>query len=106
MKPQIIINEIDRISKIKDPQECQEEIIELNRLIQTPRIKHVKRGNYYYFYSVLEYRYDKDVKHSRESKREKIGRLTISNYEQQKIIINRLVQEKNKEELIKFLEDY
>lgn len=106
MKPETIINEIERISKIKDPEECQEEIIKLYELIKAPRIKKVKRGNYYYIYAVLEYRYDKGIRHSRENKREKLGRISLQEYETNTNEVEKFIESRNQEKLKKYLEQY
>lgn len=106
MKVEIIIHEIERISKIKDPETCQEEVIKLNRLMKTPLIRKVKQGNYYYFYKILEYQYEKVFRQSRESKREKLGRISLQDYLQNKIQVEKLIQSRDQDQLKKYLETY
>lgn len=106
MKLETIIKEIDRISNIEDPKTCQIEIKELNRMIKIPRITKRKRGSYYYMYSVLEYRYDREIGHSRENKLKKLGRISIQNYESNKKKIEELIKSRDQEGLKKYLESY
>lgn len=106
MKLEKIIGEIDRISAIKDSKTCQVEIKKLNRMIKTPRITKRKRGNYYYVYVVLEYRYDKEVRHGRENKLKKLGKISDQAYNVNKKIIENLIESRDQEGLKKYLELY
>lgn len=91
-------------------EECKKGLIELDRELDNyfeklPIQKFTSGGNYYYFRTV-EYDYTTYPGKKRNIPREKLGRILKSDYEKHEKKINRLVQEKNKEELKKFLEPY
>lgn len=74
MRIKKIINEIDRIAKIEDAKETQDEVRDLDKQIKAPKIKFMIRGNYSYCYTYkIEYR--SDVGRSREKLLESIGRI-------------------------------
>lgn len=94
-------DEISRIAAIKDPEVCQEEIKKLDGRLSAPKLKKVKRGNYYYFYEI-EYYYDKTAQHSRERVIKNLGRIEVSDYKKNKAKIPRM----KKLELREYLEQY
>lgn len=94
-------DEISKIAAIEDPEVCQDEVRELNNKLSAPKIKSVKRGNYYYLY-VIEYYYDTEAQHSRERIVENLGRIEIDKYKKNKTEISRM----NLSELKKLLEQY
>jgi predicted metal-dependent hydrolase len=94
-------DEISRIAAIENPEVCQDEIRKLDRELGAPKIKPVKRGNFYYIYEI-EYYYDTETQHSRERIIENLGRIDIEDYENNKDKISRM----KKSELKSFLEQY
>ena len=96
-----IKNRILRISKIKDPLKCQQEVIVFAEELRRPRIETRTRGNYTYFYE-MEIFYDPVVKAGREKVKENIGRIKKEEYQENPNKFKSM----SKSELKKYLEQY
>ena len=96
-----IKNRILRISKIKDPLKCQQEVIVFAEELRRPRIETRTRGNYTYFYE-MEIFYDPVVKAGREKVKENIGRIKKEVYQENPDKFKTM----SKSELKKILEQY
>lgn len=92
------------------PEECKKRAIELDQELddyfeKLPIQKFSSTGNYFYF-RTIEYDYKSIPGKKRNIPKERLGRILKSEYKKNKIIIDQLIQEKNKEELKKYLEPY
>jgi hypothetical protein len=104
MKFEDIKKEISQIAKLDCPEALQR-MKHLDERINSPKIQKRLRGNYQYFYEVqIEYR--PEVRHSREKVIENLGRIEKQAYLENKKTLDMLQKEGNKEELIKYLEQY
>ena len=105
-----IKEEISQIANLNIPEECQNcEILKaiqnLDKKLNAPKIQWRESGNYIYFYET-EWYYDKEVKEGRREILDKLGRVSIKNYEINREKIKALAKEGNKKELKKYLEQY
>ena len=96
-----IKNRILRISKIKDPVKCQQELITFAKEIKQPRIEPRPSGNYVYFYEMKLF-YNPEVKEKREKRLENIGRIKKEEYQENPDKFKKM----SKSELKKYLEQY
>jgi len=83
-----IKEEINRISKIKDPVQCQEEIRMLNKKIGKVFIAQI-RGNYAYFYKI-KYSWNPEKKRSVKKISTALGKMPKNEYLKDKDKIKRL----------------
>jgi len=105
MKFKDVMNEIHKISKIKDPQKARYEIKKLDQEINKPKIRIRTRGKYIYSYK-MEIYYNPEVKEKRERVIENLGRILIEDYAQNQELIEKLRKKSNIQELKKYFEEY
>jgi len=99
MKFSKVKKEISRIAKIESPEDVKGEVIWLDtKLNKEPKIKIIKRGNYYYFYRI-EYFWNSEVQHGREDIKEALGQIHVDDYKKDEEQIERF----SYEELIEYL---
>ena len=108
MDPKEIKEKIHDLAGDIPAEQCQEGVQELDKEImgfdsKLP-IQKFPSGNYWYF-KTIEYSYP-----GRGAKRniikETLGKISKENYEKNKMEIDELMKNRNKEELIKYLEQY
>jgi len=108
MDPKEIKEKIHKLAGDIPAEECQEGVRELDNEIIAFDIKlpiqKFPSGNYWYFRTV-EYVYPGRGK-KRNIIKEKLGRISKQDYETNKRIINELMKNRDKDKLIKYLEQY
>jgi len=95
-------SEITRIAKIEDPNVCQKEVRNLDKILNAPKVRKIKRSTYYDLYTVIVY-YDKVKARGSETPDKKLGKISFEEYEKKKTIIDDLIKKGNIEELKKYL---
>jgi len=108
MDPEKIKKRIHKLAGDIPAKECQKGVRKLDNDIQDYDskfpIQKFPSGNYWYFRTV-EYIYPGRGE-KRNIIKEKLGRISKANYQKHKKIIDELMQNRNKEDLIKYLEQY
>ena len=83
LKLEQLKKEISRIAKINSPDKVQDEIRDLDRAINRPKIKRVKRGQRVFFYEI-EYYYDEKAGRGRENTLAALGSMSKKSYSENK----------------------
>ena len=94
-----------RIFKISDKYPEIKELQDLAKILKLLKIEPRFRGNRVFFYT-FKPTYDSTVKSGRLKTDEALGGIPLDVYEKNKKMINKLVQERKKEDLKKFLEQH
>jgi hypothetical protein len=94
-----------RIFKISDKHPEIQELQDLAKILKLSKIEPRFRGKKVFFYT-FKPKYDSTVKSGRLKTDEALGGIPLDIYEKNKKMLNKLVQERKKEELKKFLEQY
>ena len=94
-----------RIFKISDKYPEIKELQDLAKILKLLKIEPRFRGNRVFFYT-FKPKYDSIIKSGRLKTDEALGGIPLDVYNKNKKMIDKLVQERKKEELKKYLEQY